>query len=350
MRHSIRKSALVAVSAVAALGLAACGNSGSDASAKGTEGGGESGGSSDISVAFVPKIQGIPFFEAMNSGGQDAAKDFGFSWVYQGATTADASAQAEVVRALIQQGVQALAVAPNDPDSMAPVIADAADAGIIPFTADTDAPNSERQFFVQQASNEGIGSALIDQLAEATGGKGEFAIVSCGRTASNLNAWIDVINDRVASEYPDMTIVDTVYADEDQAKAVTMAKDLMNAHPNLVGLIGPCTTAAPGIAQAVDEAGKIGQISTVGVGTPQAMLPYLESGASSASVLWNVEDHGYLTGWAGWMAAKGEEFPSDGKPFDVGRIKGVTWDAESKVLLMGDPLILTADNAGEFDY
>ena len=35
----------------------------------------------------------------------------------------------------------------------------------------------------------------------------------------------------------------------------------------LVGLIGPCTTAAPGIAQAVDEAGKIGQISTVGVGT-----------------------------------------------------------------------------------
>lgn len=347
MRKPFRKRALIAVATVAVIGLTACGNSGTSGGSP-AEGGTE--GASDVSVAFVPKIQGIPFFEAMNSGGQAAAKEFGFTWVYQGATTADASAQAEVARALIQQGVSALAVAPNDPDSMAPVIADAAAAGIIPFTADTDAPSSKREFFVQQASNEGVGSALIDQLAQATGGKGKFAIVSCGRTAANLNAWIDVIKAHLSTDYPEMTLVDTVYADEDQARAVSMAKDLMNAHPDLTGLIGPCTTAAPGVAQAVDEAGKIGQVFTVGVGTPQAMLPYLQSGASSASVLWNVEDHGYLTAWAGWMAATKQPFPSDGQPFDVGRISGVTWDDANKVLLLGDPLILTADNAGDFDY
>lgn len=345
MRVTKRMTLVAATAIIASLGLAGCGASGG-----GNNNSSEGSGSNETSVAFVPKIQGIPFFEAMNSGGKAAADEFGFKWVYQGATTADASAQAEVVRALIQQNVNAIAVAPNDPDSMAPVMSDAVNAGIIPFTADTDAPNSKRQFFVQQASNDGIGSAMIDELAKATDSKGSFAIVSCGRTASNLNAWIDVIEKRVASEYPSMKLVDTVYADEDQAKAVSMAKDLMNAHPDLTGIIGPCTTAAPGIAQAVEESGKIGKVATVGVGTPKAMAPYLKSGASSASVLWNVEDHGYLTGWAGWMAATGKDFPSDGKPFDVGRIKGVTWDPATKVLLMGDPLILTAENASNYNY
>lgn len=340
-----------AVLGASALALSACGSSGGGAAnMSGEEVANVEGDTSSISVAFVPKIQGIPFFEAMNTGGANAAEEFGFEWVYQGATTADASAQAEVARALIQQGVSALAVAPNDPDSMAPVLADAKAAGIIPFTADTDAPNSERDFFVQQASDQGIGDGLIDQLAEATGKTGEFAIVSCGRTAANLNKWIEVIKERVATEYPDMELVDTVYADEDQARAVSMAKDLMNAHPNLAGLIGPCTTAAPGIAQAVDEAGKIGSVQTVGVGTPQAMLPYLENGAAFSSVLWNVEDHGYLTGWAGYMAASGEPFPDSGEPFDVGHLSGVTWDPQTKVLLLGVPLILTKDNAGDYDY
>lgn len=345
MTSTSRRATTVAALALAiTLPLTACGNSGSTADT--TSG---SGSDSTTTVAFVPKIQGIPFFEAMNSGGKQAADEFGFEWAYSGATTADPSAQADVARSLIQQNVDALAVAPNDPNSMAPVLQEAADAGITAFTADTDAPDSTRKFFVSQASSEGIGTALLDQLAQATGDSGKFAIVSCGRTAANLNSWIDVIKQKLA-DHPNMTLVDTVYADEDQAKAVTMAKDLMNAHPDLAGLIGPCTTAAPGIAQAVDEAGKVGTISTVGVGTPQAMLPFLKSGASSASVLWNVEDHGYLTAWAGWQAATGQEFPTDGKPFDVGRVSGVTWDEGTRTLLLGEPLILTADNAGDFDY
>lgn len=327
------------------LALAACGG-GSGTSSAGSDGG---AGSDTVQVAFVPKVQGIPFFEAMNTGGQDAAEEFGFEWVYSGATTADPAAQADVVRSLVQQDVDSISVAPNDPNSMAPVLQEAADAEISVATADTDAPNSVREYFVSQASEEGIGTALTEEIMEPMNGEGKIAIVSCGQTASNLNAWIDVIEEKIASDYPNAEIVDVVYADEDQAQAVTMAKDLMNAHPDLKGLIGPCTTAAPGIAQAITESGKVGEVFSTGVGTPQAMLPYLESGAASSSVLWNVEDHGYLTAWAGWQVAQGNEFPSDG-PFDAGRISGVTFDPETNILLLGEPLILTAENAGDFDY
>lgn len=335
----MRRSKVVAMSSIAlasVLTLAACG-------------GGASGDTDSTQVAFVPKVQGIPFFEAMNTGGQAAADELGFEWVYSGATTADPAAQADVVRSLTQQGVDSISVAPNDPNSMAPVLQQAQDSGISVATADTDAPDSVREYFVSQASEQGIGTALTEQMMEPIGGEGEIAIVSCGQTAANLNAWIEVIEETVESDYPNVEIVDIVYADEDQDRAVSMAKDLMNAHPDLDGLIGPCTTAAPGIAQAITEAGREGEVFSTGVGTPQAMLPYLESGASSASVLWNVEDHGYLTAWAGWQAAQGNEFPSD-EPFDAGRLSGITYDPETNILLLGDPLILTAENAGDFDY
>ena len=166
--------------------------------------------------------------------------------------------------------------------------------------------------FVNQATADGIGKELTDALAEKMGGKGTYAIVSCGQTAANLNSWIAVQKKYTAQKYPNMKIATVVYAGEDEAKAVSMAKDLMNANPNLTGLVGECTSSAPGVAKAVREANKIGKVFTVGLGTPQAMKPYLTDGSSSAAILWDVEKLGYLTVWAGKQLA-------DGKPLDPGR-------------------------------
>jgi len=335
----------------ASLGLAAmltvtaCGQgSGGSASSSGS---GSSGGKT-YTVAFVPKLQGIPYFEAMNTGGQAACKKLGCKWLYQGPVEADPAAQADIVRSYIQQKVNALIVAPNDPDSMAPLLKQAADAGIKVATSDTDAPNSVRQVFVSQASTEGIGQTLTDQLLKAMGGSGKYAIVSCGQTAQNLNSWIAVQKPYTAQKYPSAQIVDVVYAGEDQAKATQMATDLMNAHPDLTGLVGECTSSAPGVAQAVRDAGKIGKVFTVGLGTPKSMLPYLTDGSSSASVLWDVENLGYLTAWTGVQLASGKKLEATNNVSD--KMPKVTFDSSSKVLLLGPPLVITKDNAGQFNY
>jgi rhamnose transport system substrate-binding protein len=335
----------------AALGLAAtltvtaCGQ-GSGGSA--SSGGGGSSGGGNYTVAFVPKLQGIPYFEAMNTGGQAACKELGCKWLYQGPVEADPAAQADIVRSYIQQKVDALIVAPNDPDSMAPLLKQAADAGIKVATSDTDAPNSVREVFVSQASTEGIGQTLTDELLKAMGGSGKYAIVSCGQTAQNLNSWIEVQKAYTAQKYPSAQILDIVYAGEDQAKATQMATDLMNAHPDLTGLVGECTSSAPGVAQAVRDAGKIGKVFTVGLGTPKSMLPYLTDGSSSASVLWDVENLGYLTAWTGVQLASGKKLEATNKVSD--KLPAVTFDSSSKVLLLGPPLVITKDNAGKFNY
>jgi rhamnose transport system substrate-binding protein len=334
-----------------ALTVTACGEGSGGSASSGDSGGSgssEGGGGGDYTVAFVPKLQGIPYFEAMNTGGQAACAELGCEWLYQGPVEADPAAQADIVRSYIQQGVDALIVAPNDPDSMAPLLQQAADAGIAVATSDTDAPNSVREVFVSQASTQGIGEALTDALMEAMGGAGKYAIVSCGQTAENLNSWIEVQEAYTAEQYPDAEIVDIVYAGEDQAQATQMATDLMNAHPDLTGLVGECTSSAPGVAQAVRDAGRIGQVFSVGLGTPQSMLPYLTDGSSSASILWDVENLGYLTAWAGVQLANGEEFQETN---DVSAdMPEVTFDESTKVLLLGPPLRITKDNAGQFDY
>jgi rhamnose transport system substrate-binding protein len=127
-----------------------------------------------------------------------------------------------------------------------------------------------------------------------------------------------------------------------------MAKDLMNAHPDLTGLVGECTASAPGVAKAVTEAGKVGQVFTVGLGTPQSMKQYLENGSSSAAILWDVEQLGYLTAWAGHQLATGAPFrPTNDVNSDL---PAVTWDESQKMLLLGDPLRITKDNVDQYDY
>jgi rhamnose transport system substrate-binding protein len=102
------------------------------------------------------------------------------------------------------------------------------------------------------------------------------------------------------------------------------------------------------VAKAVTEAGKVGQVFTVGLGTPQSMKQYLDNGSSSAAILWDVEQLGYLTAWAGHQLATGAAF---GPTNDVNPdLPGVQWDESRKMLLLGDPLQITKDNVDQYDY
>jgi rhamnose transport system substrate-binding protein len=299
-------------------------------------------------IAFVPKVVGIPYFEAMNTGGVEAAKQLGVEWRLTGPATVDPAAQVTILRDLIRQKVDVIVVAPNDPAALAEVIAEARAKGIHVITSDTDAPGTQREVFVNQASAQGIGTALVDALMAKTGGAGQYAIVSCGPAAANLNTWIAVQKEYAARRYPKAELVETVYAGEDRETAANLAKELMARHPGLTGLIGECTTSAPGVAEAVRDLQKIGRVFTVGVGTPQAIKPFLLDGSCSQSVLWNVESLGYLTAWTAKQVA-------DGKPLGpVNKVSlelpAVKYDTASKTILLGDPLLITADNVDQFKY
>lgn len=338
-----RLFALVAVLAFVLVAPAACGGG----SASGGGGSGSGGSGSKPTVAFVPKLIGIPYFDAMQKGGKQAAKDLGVNFIYQGPSTADSAAQIQTIDGLIQRHVDAIAVAPDDPSAIKPILQKAKQAGIKVFTADTDAPNTVRQVFDEQASADAIGNATMDALASQMGGKGKWAIVSCGPTAQNLNTWIKFEKQRAKQKYPDMKLIGVKYAGEDQQQSKQIAQQLMTANPDLKGLIGQCSTSAPGVAQAVQDQNKIGQVYSTGVATPTAMAKYIKNGAMAKVVLWNPVNLGYLTVWTGKQLAAGKSFSGTenvGGP--VGKVKYLS---KEKTLLLGPPVVFTKKNIAKYN-
>jgi len=300
-----------------------------------------------VTVGFVPKLINIGYFNAMQKGAQQAADKLGVKLVTDGPTQADAAAQVQIVKQLIAQHVDALAVAPDDPSTVVPAFAQAAAQGIKVLTTDTDAPQSGRLVFVNQAKDTAIGDATIDALAKDMGEQGEWAIDSCGAAAQNLNGWIAVEKSRAAQKYPKMRLVATVYSGEDQAKATSDSKDLMTAHPQLRGIVGQCTTSAPGVADAVTQLRKIGKVFVTGVALPSSMKPYVESGAAPSFVLWDPVKLGYLTVWAGVQLARNIPFKAEN---DVPGVGTVAYDMATKTLLLGPPIVFNKDNVGKYDF
>ena len=98
----------------------------------------------------------------------------------------------------------------------------------------------------------------------------------------------------------------------------------------------------------MQDANKIGQVFTVGLGTPQSMKPYLDNGSSSASILWDVQNLGYLTAWAGAQLAENKQFAATNNVSPD--MSAISYDAGSKTLLLGPPLSITKDNVNNYDY
>jgi ABC-type sugar transport system substrate-binding protein len=299
-------------------------------------------------VAFVPQIVGIPYFNAMEAGGKDAAEKFGVDFVYTGPTDTNPAEQLRIVNGLIDQGTSAVSLSVLDASSIDPDIKKAKENGIKIFTSDSDAPKSDREVYVAQALDQDLGFTIIDELAKRIDQAGTVGIVSGEATATNLNTWIQYMQQRVKEKYPNIKLLPPQFAGGTAQRAFQLATDLITSHPDLKGIIAVASTTCPGVAQAIESSGKTGQVIGTGYGSPNTVRNYLKSGAFGFSVLWNPRDLGYLTVWAGKQLI-------DGKPFSAsntvpGLNDPVKYDAATKVLLLGPPTVFTKENVDQYQF
>ena len=302
----------------------------------------------DKKVAFVPQIIGIPYFDAMEAGGKEAAAKFGVDFIYQGPVDTNPVDQMQIVQNLIDQGVNAVAVSVLDASSIAPVVEAAKAKHIALFTSDSDAPKSGRALYVAQATDEGLGDAIIDEMVKRVGEDAKIGIVSGEATASNLNAWIGFMQARAKAKYPKLKLLEPQFAGGTAQRAAQIATDLMTANPDLKGLIGVASTTCPGVGQAIETAGKIGKVIGTGYCSPNTARAYLKSGSFGYSVLWDPKELGYLTVWAGKQLIDAKEIPATTTP--EGMSHPVTYDAKTGVLLLGEPAVFTAQNVDNYKF
>ena len=300
------------------------------------------------SVAFVPQIVGIPYFDAMEAGGKKAADALGVKFIYSGPVDTNPIDQLQIVQNLVDQGVGAVSVSVLDASSIAPVVEVAKAKGVKLFTADSDAPRSGRVVYVAQATDEGLGFAIVDELVKRVGADAKVGIVSGEATASNLNAWIGFMQQRAKDRYPKLTLLAPQFSGGTAERAAQIAGDLMTANPDLKALIGVASTTCPGVAQAIETAGKIGKVIGTGYCSPNTARNYLKSGAFGFSVLWDPSELGYLTVWAGKQLIDSKTFEASNTV--PGLSHPVSYDKATGVLLLGEPTVFTTENVDKYKF
>src|SRR5206468_10997690 len=127
--------------------------------------------------------------------------------------------------------VDGIAVAVENKPGMSTVLRKARQRGIRVLTWDADAEPDARDFFVNQATPEGIANTLTDEAARLLGGKGEFAIITGALSAANQNQWIAFIKKRLAEKYPGLKLATIRPSDDDRDKAFTDTQTIMRLYP-----------------------------------------------------------------------------------------------------------------------
>ena len=303
----------------------------------------------EMRIALVVKALGIGFFEAANKGAEEAAKELGdVKIIYTGPTDTTAEGQIEVINSLIAQKVDAIAVSANDTDALVPTLKKAMDRGITVISWDSGVAPEGRQMHLNPSSSSLIGNMIIKLAADnlPKDGASEVAVLSATTTSTNQNTWIEEMN-KVAPNYPNVKVVGTVYGDDLADKSYREAQGLMQTYPNLKAIIAPTSVGIVAAAQAVTDAGKVGQVNVTGLGLPSEMAGHVKSGASKSFAIWNPIDLGYSATMLAYHLAKKDAEAKPGASIAIGRMGEVKLDDKNEAA-MADPFVYDAGNIDQF--
>jgi len=297
-------------------------------------------------IAVMPKAKGDPYFVSCRAGAEEAAQELGVELIWDGPTSLDAAKQNELVENWITRKVDVIAVAVENRGGISSVLRKARERGIHVITWDADAEPDAREYFVNQATSEGIGNTLTDEAARLLGGKGEFAIITGALSAANQNEWIAFIKKRLADKFPDLKLATIRPSDDDRDKAFAETQTILRVFPAVRLVMAISAPAVPGSAEAVRQAGRR-DVNVIGLSLPNMNKPYVHDGWVQTVVLWNTRDLGYLTVLASSLLARNALAPA-ATSFQAGRIG--TIQIRGSEIILGAPVMFTKANIDQFDF
>ncbi|MEW2353928.1 rhamnose ABC transporter substrate-binding protein [Spirillospora sp. NPDC029432] len=356
LRAPRRIAALASISALA-LTLTACGGTtkGSESDSGGSAGGNATANPNaplkkDLKIAFLPKQVNNPYLTILDNAGIAAAKEYGGEAKEVGPSDASASSQVSYINTLVQQRHDAILIAANDANAVCGPLKQAMQKDIKVVSYDSDTAKDCRDIFINQASTEEIGRSQVKMVSDQLGGKGEIAILSATANATNQNAWIEVMKAELKKpEYAGLKLVDTVYGDDDDQKSFQQTQGLLQAHPDLKGIISPTTVGIAAAARYISGSKYKGKVALTGLGTPNQMRQFIKDGTVKQFALWDPKNLGYLASYAAASLASGQITGAQGEKFKAGKLGERTIGANGEVIL-GPPTVFDAKNIDQYNF
>ena len=297
-------------------------------------------GTRRLRIAVMPKAKGDPYFMSVRAGAEEAARELNADLIWDGPTNLDAAQQNEQVENWIAMHVDAIAVAVANRGSISTVLRKARERGIAVLTWDSDAETDARDYFLNQATPEGIAKSLTDEAERLLPNGGEFAIITGPLSAENQNEWIDCIKKQLETRHSKLTLATVRPSDDDRDKAFTETQNILKVLPDVKLVMDISAPAVPGSAEAVLQSDRH-DVDVIGISLPTICRPYIHGGSVQSVVLWSTRNLGYLAVYAGWLDAQHKIQPS-ATSLSVGRLGKLT--VRGSEIVLGTPVIFNKQN------
>lgn len=246
--RQIKPIMAVVAATTLAVSLSGCADSGSDASA--------SGGDCAYTVGYSGYTQSISFYQGMDLGLRDGAKETGACVVSTNAN-GNAAQQLSDVQNLVSQGVNYLAINAFDGAAIVPGVKEAQAAGIpiIVIADKLPIPVDMNLGMGHVDAGKAEASALAIFLTAKYGSvKGKVVDVQGTPGTDTTSARDEGLQD-LAKQYPDLQIVSTVNGQWSEQGALAAMSDVVQAHPDMDAIYTASGDMAAGAQRALEIGG-----------------------------------------------------------------------------------------------
>jgi erythritol transport system substrate-binding protein len=281
----IRRPALMTAAAAAImLTAAACGGGSSDnasgsSGSSSAAGGGQAGGT----IAVITVDPSNPYWKAEVDTAQAQASKLGYKTTVN-AHDNDQTKQNQFIDSAISNKVKAIILDPAGAKESIGAVQKATNAGIPVFlvNAEIDQQGIAKS---QIVSNNAQGATLgAQEWVKQMGGKGTYVELFGNPTDNNAAVRSDAYH-AVIDQYPDLKLVQKETANWDRQQGKQKMETLLQAHPDITGVIAGNDEMALGAIQALKDAGKIGQIKVLGFDGNDDAAAAVNNGEMVATVL-----------------------------------------------------------------
>lgn len=205
-------------------------------------------------IVIITPSHDNPFFKAEAVGAQAKAEELGYKAAIYSHDD-DANKQNDLVDSAIAQKAAAIVLDNAGADATVAAVQKAKDAGIPSFLIDREI-NATGVAVAQIVSNNYQGATLVaESFVEALGEKGNFVELVGKESDTNAGVRSKGFHD-VIDQYPDMKMVAQQSANWSQTEAFSKMESILQANPDIQGVISGNDTMAMGAMAAIEAAGR----------------------------------------------------------------------------------------------
>ncbi|MDP9835287.1 erythritol transport system substrate-binding protein [Neorhizobium huautlense] len=233
-------------------------------------------------IAIITPSHDNPFFKAEADGAVAKAKELGYATMVL-VHDDDANKQSELFDSAIAAGVKAIILDNAGADASVAAVQKAKDKGIPSFLIDREITTTGVAVS-QIVSNNYQGAQLgAEEFVKLMGEKGNYAELLGKESDTNAGIRSQGYHD-VIDQYSDMKLVAKQTANWSQTEAYTVMESMLQAHPDIKGVISGNDTMAMGAYAALEAAGRK-DVIVVGFDGSNDVRDSIKKGGIKATVL-----------------------------------------------------------------